>query len=76
MTKSDLDLRCPACEQRFGVSLSMLNPQDLRIACSGCAHTLSPDEILNAMAVSLNELLDKTRDRLTDSLDKPDKPET
>ena len=73
MTKPDLELLCPSCDQRFGVSMAGLNPQAPRVVCGHCAHMLSPDEILNAMAASLNDLLDQTRDRLTGV---PGKPET
>lgn len=74
MAEPDLELTCPACDQRFGIVTTALDPKELRVICSACQHTLNADEILYAMAMSLNDLLDKTRDRLTDRLDEtPDK---
>jgi predicted Zn finger-like uncharacterized protein len=69
MAEPDLELMCPACNQRFGIVTAALDPQTLRVVCTACDHTLDADEILFAMAVSLDDLLDKTRDQLADRLD-------
>jgi predicted Zn finger-like uncharacterized protein len=62
----DLMLRCPACERTFAVGVPQAPVKDLSVICGACRHRLSTDEILDAMAASLNDLLDQTRSRLTD----------
>jgi predicted Zn finger-like uncharacterized protein len=60
-----LTLRCPACKQSFAVTLAKPAPKELAIVCESCNHRLSTDEILDAMASSLNDLLEQTRSRLS-----------
>jgi hypothetical protein len=59
-----LMLGCPACKQQFPFAMPSSGAKDLSIVCSACDHRLSTDEILNAMASSLNDLVDQTRSRL------------
>lgn len=59
-----LILRCPACKQTFAVTLPPSASKDLALVCGVCRHRLSTDEILDAMAASLNDLLEQTRSRL------------
>lgn len=60
----ELLLRCPACKQSFAAALPTSELKDLAIVCGACSHRLSTDEILDAMAASLNDLLEQTRNRL------------
>lgn len=64
MSGDDLTLTCPACGARFGVAAPAPDTQSVRIDCSVCGHTLSAEEMLNAMAASLNDLLEQARDRI------------
>ena len=61
----ELILRCPACKQPFAVALPPSETKNLALVCSACHHRLTTDEILDAMASSLNDLLEQTRSRLT-----------
>lgn len=60
----ELILECPICTARFPVTLEGRGPDSAHVKCTGCGHTLTTDEMLLAMAASLNEMLDKARDRL------------
>ncbi len=68
----ELILHCPACEQPFAVRMSAPAPKELVMVCGACDHRLSTDEILDAMASRLNDLLEQTRSRLSGST--PGKP--
>jgi predicted Zn finger-like uncharacterized protein len=59
-----LILRCPACKLPFAVTLPQSESKDLAVVCSACNHRLGTDQILDAMAASLNDLLEQTRSRL------------
>ena len=61
----ELTLICPACGMRFGVSLEGRGPQNVHVSCTACNHTLTTDEMLHAMATSLNELLEQARNKIT-----------
>lgn len=70
MTQSEstggvLTLLCPACGTRFGVTLEGHGPENAHVSCTTCAHVFTTDEMLSAMAASLNELLDLARTRLS-----------
>lgn len=64
-TGGALTLQCPACDARFGVSLEGRGPENVHVTCTACGHLFTTDEMLIAMAASLNDLLDLTRDKLT-----------
>jgi hypothetical protein len=60
-----LMLRCPACRRQFAFAIPSAASKDLWIVCGLCDHRLSTDEILNATAESLNDLVEQTRSRLS-----------
>ena len=60
----DLTLRCPACAARFGVSLEGRGPGNAHVDCTSCGHTFTTEEMLAAMAESLNDVIALARDRL------------
>jgi hypothetical protein len=61
----ELILRCPACGRSFAVTLPPPATKELTVMCSACDHRLSTDEILDAMASSLNDLVEQTRSKLS-----------
>lgn len=65
-TSGALTLRCPNCGERFGVTLEGRGPDNAHVACTACAHVFTTDEMLFAMAASLNDLLDLARTKLSD----------
>lgn len=64
-TSGTLTLLCPTCSTRFGVSLEGRGPQNAHVTCTACGHLFTTDEMLMAMAESLNDLLDLARTKLT-----------
>lgn len=64
-TSGNLTLLCPTCGERFGVSLDGRGPQNAHVTCTACGHLFTTDEMLMAMAASLNDLLDLARTKLT-----------
>jgi predicted Zn finger-like uncharacterized protein len=61
----ELTLICPACGTRFGVSLEGRGPQNVHVSCTACEHLFTTDEMLHAMATSLNELLEQARNKIS-----------
>ncbi len=64
-TSGALTLVCPACDTRFGVSLEGRGPENVHVTCTACGHLFTTDEMLMAMAASLNDLLELARIKLT-----------
>lgn len=60
----DLTLRCPACDGRFGVTLEGRGPDKAHVDCTACGHHFTTEEMLTAMAESLNDVIALARDRL------------
>lgn len=60
----DLILRCPACDGRFGVTLEGRGPQNAHVDCTACGHHFTTEEMLAAMAESLNDVMALARDKL------------
>lgn len=61
VSHGDLMLRCPACATRFGVTLEGRGPENVHVDCTACGHLFTTEEMLQAMAMSLNELLETAR---------------
>ena len=64
-SSGDLILRCPACALRFGVTLAGRGPQTAHVDCTACGHAFTTEEMLAAMAESLNELIALARGKLS-----------
>jgi len=67
-TSAALTLLCPTCGARFGVTLEGRGPENAHVTCTACAHVFTTDEMLQAMAASLNDLLDLARTKLSRKL--------
>jgi len=64
--KGELTLRCPACAARFAVSPEGRGPQNVLVDCTACGHVFTPEEMVQAMSDSLNELVELARKRFAE----------